>query len=56
VPDHPVEADIGAGAGGPSPSNGPTTEIDTAEIAERVYRLMRHDLLVERDRTQTSGV
>jgi hypothetical protein len=30
--------------------------IDTREIADRVYRLMQHDLIVERDRTTRLGV
>jgi hypothetical protein len=29
----------------------PVPKIDTGQIAEKVYRLMQRDLLVERDRT-----
>ena len=31
-------------------------QIDTKEIAERVYRLMQHDLILERERTTKLGV
>jgi hypothetical protein len=38
----------------PEQGAGPTPGIDVAELAERVYRLMRDDLRLERERSGTA--